>query len=129
MNQYEVGRPRVDDAQKLFEINKQLTTLSAGSAVLIATFMKDIFPETAAGTLNLVGSAKAAIFFAFGAFFLATIFAVVAMLPFIPINKVGTGVSVFFFLVGICIFVVVVWLSLNVPEVTPKPTVVATSSP
>jgi hypothetical protein len=118
MGQHEVRRANMDTAQKLFEINKQLTTLSAGSAVLIATFMKDIFPRTTTGALNLVGPAKLAIFLAFAAFFLATICAVLAMLLFVRIDKGGTGFSVIFFLAGIFIFVFVVYLSLNAPAVT-----------
>lgn len=121
----------MDDTQKLFEINKQLTTLSAGSAVLIATFMKDIFPKTATGSLNLVGPAKVAIFLAFAAFFLATICAVLAMLPFINIDQGGTTLSVLAFLVGIFVFVFVVYLSLNAPALTlekPSATEPVTSS-
>ena len=128
----EVRRKEVDTAQRLFEINKQLTTLSAGSAVLIATFMKDIFPRTDTGSLNLVGPAKLAIFVAFIAFFLATICAVLAMLPFVPISQGGTGFSVTLFLVGILVFVLVVYLSLNAPSVTlenPNATEPVTSSP
>ncbi len=70
----------------------------------IATFMKDIFPKTATGSLNLVGSAKVAIFLAFAAFFLATICAVLAMLPYVGINRGGTTLSVLSFLVGIFVF-------------------------
>jgi hypothetical protein len=43
---------RYEDATKQpFETVKQLTTLNAGSIVLIGTFLKDIFPEEETGAL------------------------------------------------------------------------------
>ena len=43
-----------ESAKLSFEARKHLTTLSAGSVVLIATFLKDIFPKGADGVL-LIG--------------------------------------------------------------------------
>ncbi len=56
---YPVHADDVRESLKLaFEAVKHLTTLSAGSFVLIATFLKDIFPkELARGDKILVGSA------------------------------------------------------------------------
>src|SRR5215213_966855 len=92
-------------AQKLFDTNKHLTTLSAGATVLIATFMKDIFPELETGALNLTVFAKAVIFVAFAAFFFSTIASVLAMLPYTPYGRRSTTWSVCLFLAGILLFV------------------------
>jgi hypothetical protein len=127
---------REDDAlaQKLFDTNKHLTTLSAGSTVLIATFMKDIFPELETGALNLTVFAKAVIFVAFVAFFLSTIASVLAMLPYTRYGRRSTTLSVGLFLAGILLFVGVVYFSLNVPEVSrerpnaPEPPVLSNKS-
>ena len=104
-------------AQKLFDTNKHLTTLSAGATVLIATFMKDIFPELDTGALNLTTTAKVVIFVAFAAFFVSTIASVLAMLPYTSFGRKSTSVAVVSFLTGIVLFVGVVYLSLNVPEI------------
>ena len=105
-------------AQKLFDTNKHLTTLSAGATVLIATFMKDIFPELPTGALNLAAPAKIVIFVAFAAFFISTIASVLAMLPNTSYGWRSTSVAVVSFLTGIVLFVGVVYFSLTLPEVT-----------
>jgi len=121
------------DTDNFFEINKQLTTLSAGSTVLIATFLKDIFPQTETGTANLAGGAKLAILVAFLAFLGATAAAVLAMLPNVAsVGRGGTLVSVGLFCAGILVFSLVVYLSLNVPSVAlenPQATEPVTASP
>ena len=103
-----------------FEVGKHITTLSAGATVLIGTFMKDIFPKTETGSLNLSNSAKLMLFVSIAALSASTIFAVIALLP-----RWGNWGSTFpnaiypsavFFIVGVALFALVVYLSMNVPE-------------
>jgi hypothetical protein len=103
-----------------FEVAKHITTLSAGATVLIGTFMKDIFPKTETGSLNLSNSAKLMLFVSIAALTVSTIFAVIALLP-----KWGNWSSnlpnavypsTLFFIVGVALFALVVYLSMNVPE-------------
>jgi hypothetical protein len=103
-----------------FEVGKHITTLSAGATVLIGTFMKDIFPKTETGSLNLSNSAKLMLFVSIAALTASTIFAVIALLP-----RWGNWSSNFpnavypstvFFIVGVALFALVVYLSMNVPE-------------
>ena len=103
-----------------FEVGKHITTLSAGATVLIGTFMKDIFPKTETGSLNLSNSAKLMLFVSIAALTASTIFAVIALLPRwgnwssnLP-NAVYP--SAVFFIVGVALFALVVYLSMNVPE-------------
>jgi hypothetical protein len=103
-----------------FEVAKHITTLSAGATVLIGTFMKDIFPKTETGSLNLSNSAKLMLFVSIAALTASTIFAVIALLPRwgnwssnLP-NAVYP--SAVFFIVGVGLFALVVYLSMNVPE-------------
>ena len=103
-----------------FEVGKHITTLSAGATVLIGTFMKDIFPKTETGSLNLSNSAKLMLFISIAALTASTIFAVIALLPRwgnwssnLP-NAVYP--SAVFFIVGVGLFALVVYLSMNVPE-------------
>jgi hypothetical protein len=44
-----------------YDATKQLTTLCSGSIVLIGTFLRDIFPTTEAGTLDVSPISKVAI--------------------------------------------------------------------
>jgi hypothetical protein len=103
-----------------FEVAKHITTLSAGATVLIGTFMKDIFPKTETGSLNLSNSAKLMLFISIAALTASTIFAVIALLPRwgnwssnLP-NAIYP--SAVFFIVGVGLFALVVYLSMNVPE-------------
>jgi len=103
-----------------FEVAKHITTLSAGATVLIGTFMKDIFPKTETGSLNLSNSAKLMLFVSIAALTVSTIFAVIALLP--RWGNWGSNLpnavypSAVFFIVGVALFALVVYLSMNVPD-------------
>ena len=115
-----VNEDTVRQVDAHFEVSKHITTLSAGATVLIGTFMKDIFPKTETGSLNLSNSAKLMLFVSIAALTASTIFAVIALLP-----RWGNWSSNFpnavypsavFFIVGVALFALVVYLSMNVPE-------------
>ena len=103
-----------------FEVGKHITTLSAGATVLIGTFMKDIFPKTETGSLNLSNFAKLILFVSIAALTASTIFAVIALLPkwgnWSSNFPNGVYPSTVFFIVGVALFALVVYLSMNVPE-------------
>jgi hypothetical protein len=62
------------DLDRLLDVNKQMTTLSAGATVLIATFLKDIFPDTSPFFYKVVAGVAFLIFFA------SIVFSIAAML-------------------------------------------------
>jgi hypothetical protein len=62
------------DLARMLEANKQIATLSAGATVLIATFLRDVFPQSS------VISAKLWVAVPFIVFFGAMVAAVAAML-------------------------------------------------
>lgn len=64
-----------------FEVAKQITTLSAGALVLLATFLKDIFTNKN-GVLVLTGIETGLVGTAFAALGLALLLAVVGMWAF-----------------------------------------------
>jgi hypothetical protein len=103
-----------------FEVGKHITTLSAGATVLIGTFMKDIFPKTETGSLNLSGSAKLMLFASVAALSASTIFAVIALLPrwgnWSRNFPSAVYPSAVFFIAGTALFALVVYLSMNVPD-------------
>jgi hypothetical protein len=72
------GLPDPTEPYKLaFETAKQLTTLNAGSIVIIGTFLKDIFPSES-GTLDVGAGIKwliALAFISFGASLVGSTFA------------------------------------------------------
>jgi hypothetical protein len=68
---------------RLLDVNKHLTTLSAGALVLIGTFSKDIFPQA-----NLDVLATGMLAMTFLGFFLSTLASVWAMIK-ISIYAVG----------------------------------------
>jgi hypothetical protein len=55
---------RPEASARAFDVYKHITTLSAGSIVLIGTFLKDIFPYES-GTLAISGQVKSGITLAF----------------------------------------------------------------
>ena len=59
---------------RLLDVNKQMTTLSAGATVLIATFLKDIFPDTSPFFYKVVAGVAFLIFFG------SIVFSIAAML-------------------------------------------------
>jgi hypothetical protein len=84
----ERGEPRVRDIPDLdeslkvaFETIKQLTTLNAGSIVVIGTFLKDIFPSKN-GSLDVGAGMKLLITLAFISFGLSLIVSSYAMLDY-----------------------------------------------
>ena len=92
----------------MYDLNKHLTTLTTGSLVLIATFMKDIFPS------NLQTPAQIFLGGAFGMLVLSLGFAVGAMRN----AAVGTGdmrgptnLALGSFFLGIVTFLWVVFLT------------------
>lgn len=48
---------------RLLDVNKQMMTLSAGATVLIATFLKDLFPPNAAFYAKLLAGGAFLLFF------------------------------------------------------------------
>ena len=56
---------RTEALKLVFDGYKQLTTLSAGSIVLIGTFLSDIFPKTESGLLDVGVSSKLLVTLAF----------------------------------------------------------------
>jgi hypothetical protein len=62
------------DLARMLEVNKQITTLSAGATVLIATFLRDVFPGSS------VTYAKLFVAVPFVLFFVAMVASVAAML-------------------------------------------------
>jgi hypothetical protein len=78
MSERETGLDRTEAIKLAFEATKQLTTLNAGSIVIIGTFLSDIFSTDKQGTLTaplyiklLIGAA----FVGFGASLLSSTFA------------------------------------------------------
>ncbi len=73
-------QPDLTEAIKLgFETFKQLTTLSAGSIVVIGTFLSNIFPTDSQGTLTVPLYIKLLLGAAFLAFGAALIYSTTAM--------------------------------------------------
>jgi hypothetical protein len=74
--------PDLEESLKVaFETIKQLTTLNAGSIVVIGTFLKDIFPSKN-GSLDVGAGMKLLIALAFVFFGLSLIFSTYAMLDY-----------------------------------------------
>src|SRR5215217_5743953 len=74
--------PDLTESYKIaFETIKQLTTLNAGSIVVIGTFLKDIFPSKN-GSLAVGAGMKLLITLAFISFGLSLVFSSYAMLDY-----------------------------------------------
>jgi hypothetical protein len=92
----------------VYDFNKHLTTLTAGTLVLIGTFMKDIFPD------NLAPASQYMIAGAIAALVFSMCYSVLAMRDAIEGRGDSAGVSrlaITGFLVGIGGFLAIVYLT------------------